>query len=56
LKESQLSVLLILSIALSVSIWLIWALIKENKKIPAQAIIPSKTLNQHGWRNKNIPG
>ena len=24
--------------------------------MPAQVTIPSKTLNQHRWRNLNIPG
>jgi hypothetical protein len=27
----------------------------KRTKMPAQVTIPSKTLNQHRWRNKNIP-
>jgi hypothetical protein len=28
----------------------------KRTQMPAQSTIPSKTLNQHRWRNQNIPG
>jgi hypothetical protein len=36
-----------------------WSKVMKSSKgtqMPAQATILSKTLNQHRWRNQNIPG
>jgi hypothetical protein len=35
-----------------------WSEVIQTKRtqMPAQATIPSKTLNQHRWRKQNIPG
>jgi hypothetical protein len=41
----------------STNVWRFWVDVIDTKRaqMPAQATIPSKTLNEHRWRNQGIP-